>query len=110
MNHQFLLKILLSPFKSHDLGSASEVLRKQSDPEKRSTILDEIDRDAVTKRLMDILQIKNQENMNVGVTKVHVREIEEYYKCCLRQLHAGLEQKNHHDNRLYRYLSAEPAH
>ena len=80
MNHQFLLKILLSPFKSHDLGSAAEVLRKQSDPEKRSTILDEIDRDAVTKRLMDILQIKNQESINVGISKVHVQEIEEYLK------------------------------
>ena len=80
MNHQFLLKILMNPFKSHDLGSAAEILRKQNDPEKRSTILDEIDRETVTKRLMDILQIKNQENMNVGITKVHVQEIEEYLK------------------------------
>ena len=80
MNHQFLLRIFLSPFKSHDLGSAAEVLRKQPDPEKRSTVLDDIDKETVTKRLMELLRIKDQENRKIGITEAHVREIREYLK------------------------------
>lgn len=78
MNHQFLLRILTQPFKSHDLGSAAEVLRKQTAPEKHSDILDQIDRADVTNRLMEILEIRNAENMNVGLTQTHVNEIKQY--------------------------------
>ncbi len=80
MNHQFLLWTLIQRFKSHDLGSAAEVLRKQPDPEKRTDILDQIDRDAVTKKLMEMLEIRNQEDQKVGITQAHVEEIKEYLK------------------------------
>lgn len=78
MNHQFLLKILTAKFKSHDLGSAAELMRKQTSEENQTDVLDMIDREAVTKGLMDILQIKNKENMNIGITNAHVAEIKEY--------------------------------
>lgn len=78
MNHQFLLRILTQRFKSHDLGSAAEVLRKQVDPNKRSDLLDTIDRTAVTERLMEILKIKNAENMKIGLTQAHTDEIRQY--------------------------------
>lgn len=78
MNHQFLLRILTRKFKSHDLGSAAEVLRKQTDPDKRSDLLDTIDRAAVSERLMEILQIKNAENLKVGLTQTHADEIKQY--------------------------------
>ena len=78
MNHQFLLRILTRPFKSHDLGSAAEVLRKQTDSDKHSDILDQIDRAAVTGRLMEILKIKNAENMEIGLTQTHADEIRQY--------------------------------
>ena len=80
MNHRFLVRILINKFKSHDLGSAADVLRRERDPERRSDVLDRIDKEAVTKRLMDLLEIRNQEDQTVGITKVHVEEIKEYLK------------------------------
>ncbi len=80
MNHQFLLRTLIQRFKSHDLGSAAEVLRKQSDPDKRTDILDQINREAVTQKLMKMLEIRNQEDQKVGITQAHVEEIKEYLK------------------------------
>lgn len=57
-----------------NLGSATELLRKQTDPEKRTRILDQIDREAVTQKLMEMLEIRNQEDAQIGITKalVHV--------------------------------------
>ena len=80
MNHQFLLRTLIQRYKSHDLGSAAEVLRKQADSEKRTDILDQIDREAVTGKLMEMLEIRNQEDQKVGITQAHVEEIKEYLK------------------------------
>lgn len=80
MNHQFLLSTLTQKFKSHDLGSAAELLRKQPDPTKRTKILDQIDRNVITEKLMEMLQIRNQEDTKIGITKAHVAEIKEYLK------------------------------
>lgn len=80
MNHRFLIRILINKFKSHDLGSAADVLRRERNPEHRNTILDKIDKEAVTKRLMDMLEIRNQEDQTIGITNVHVEEIKEYLK------------------------------
>lgn len=80
MNHRFLIRILINKFKSHDLGSAADVLRKERDPERRSDILDKIDKEAVSKRLMDLLEIRNQEKQSIGITSAHVEEIKEYLK------------------------------
>ncbi|MBQ9989535.1 MAG: AAA family ATPase [Lachnospiraceae bacterium] len=80
MNHRFLIRILISKFKSHDLGSAAEVLRKDRNPEKRSDILDRIDTETVTKRLVDMLEIRNKEEQSIGIMNVHVEEIKEYLK------------------------------
>ena len=80
MNHRFLIRILINKFKSHDLGSAADVLRRERDPERRNDILDRIDKDAVTKRLMDLLEIRNREDQSIGITNDHVEEIKEYLK------------------------------
>ena len=80
MNHRFLIRILINKFKSHDLGSAADVLRRERDPERRTDILDRIDKEAVTKRLMDLLEIRNQEDQLIGITNAHVEEIKEYLK------------------------------
>lgn len=80
MNHRFLIRILINKFKSHDLGSAADVLRKERNPEHRSDILDRIDTEAVTKRLMDLLEIRNKEEQSIGITNAHVEEIKEYLK------------------------------
>ncbi len=80
MNHRFLISTLTRTFKSHDLGSAAKLLRKQRDPKKRTDILDRIDREAITKKLMEMLEIRNREDQTIGITKVHVEEIKEYLK------------------------------
>lgn len=80
MNHRFLIRILINKFKSHDLGYAADVLRRERDPERRNDILDRIDKDAVTKRLMDLLEIRNREDQSIGITNAHVEEIKEYLK------------------------------
>lgn len=56
------------------------MLRKQSQEERRTGILDRIDREAVTQRLMELLEIRNRENQKVGITEAHVAEIKEYLK------------------------------
>ena len=78
MNHAFLVSVLTRDFLSHDLGLAARNLRKERDPEKRTTALDELDTEAVTKRLMNILEIRNRQEQTVPISKVHVAEIKEY--------------------------------
>lgn len=80
MNHRFLIRVLTDKFKSHDLGSAADVLRKDRNPEHRTDILDRIDTEAVTRRLMDMLEIRNKEEQSVGITSTHIDEIKEYLK------------------------------
>lgn len=78
MNHRFVLDVLTSPFKSHDLGLTAQNLRRERDPEKRTDILDSIDVSAVTQRLKEILEIRNREEQRIGITEAHVQEIKEY--------------------------------
>lgn len=80
MNHRFLIRVLTDKFKSHDLGSAADVLRRDRNPERRTDILDRIDTETVTKRLMNMLEIRNKEEQSIGITNVHVKEIKEYLK------------------------------
>jgi len=78
MNHRFLISVLTRDFKSHDLGSAAQIDRKQAALENRSSILDEIDTGAVTDKLMEILSIRNQAELSIPITQAHVIEIREY--------------------------------
>ena len=78
MNHAFLVSVLTRDFLSHDLGLAARNLRKERNPEKRTTALDEIDTETVTQRLMDILEIRNRQEQTVPITKAHAVEIKEY--------------------------------
>lgn len=80
MNHQFLIRILITKFRSHDLGSAAQILQKQTNPETQTDILERIDKNAITRKLMDMLVIQNQEDQKIGITKTHVAEIKEYLK------------------------------
>lgn len=80
MNHRFVLSVLTKDFKSGDMGNTAKNLRKERDPQKRTSILYEIDREAVTRRLMDILDIRNAEEQKIGITHEHVVEIKQYLK------------------------------
>jgi len=74
INHRFTVDVLTKDFKSSDLSISQRNLRKEND------ILDYIDREEVTKRLKEILEIKNRKEQNVEIDSYHVTEIEEYLK------------------------------
>lgn len=80
MNHRFVLSVLTKDFKSGDLGNTAKNLQKERDPQKRTSILYEVDREAVTRRLMDLLDIRNAEEQKIGITHEHVVEIKQYLK------------------------------
>lgn len=102
MNHRFVLKVLEKDFESADLGITRNNLRKERDPEKRTTILDNIDTAAVTERLMKILDIRNQDRRTVNLTETHINEIREYLKaldlildCPIEYAESGIEPEEH---------------
>ena len=80
MNHRFIISVLTRDFYSADLGIASRNLRNERNPENRTDILSRVDRQAVTERLMDILEIRNSDERKIGITEDHVLEIRQYLK------------------------------
>lgn len=102
MNHQFLVSTVTKRFKSHDLGISASNLRRERDPEKRTDILDIIDRKTITDRLMAILDIRNKEHQTVPITDSHIILIKQYLKaldlildCPIEHGEVGLEQEEH---------------
>lgn len=80
MNHRFILDVLTRDFKSNDLRLAARNLRNETDAAKHTEVLDNINAEAVTQRLMEILEIRNREEQEIGITKTHIAEIKEYLK------------------------------
>ena len=78
MNHRFVLKVITKDFKSSDYGVTAHNLRTEKDKEKRTNILDLIDRDTITQRMMEILDIRNQKQLKVPITESHVILIKGY--------------------------------
>lgn len=78
MNHRFLISVLTDDFRSHDLRLTAANLRKERNPEKRTDVLDRIDTHAVTRRLMELLDIRNKEEQSIGITPTHITEIKQY--------------------------------
>ena len=80
MNQAFTVDVITRDFKSSDLGSAKDLLRREKDESKRTDFLDIFDASEVTKKLMDILKIRNKERQSIEIEEVHIREITEYLK------------------------------
>ena len=80
INHRFVLDVLTRRFKSHDLGSAADLLMKSPDPVRSLDVYASVDVDAVTACLKDILDIREKERRSVALTESHVREIREYLR------------------------------
>ncbi|MCQ2432948.1 MAG: AAA family ATPase [Clostridia bacterium] len=72
INHRFTVNVLTREFKSGDLSLSARNLRSEND------VLDRIDRDAVTARLKELLEIKNKSEQTVEIDSVHEFEIKEY--------------------------------
>ncbi len=78
INHRFTLEVLTKDFKSSDLSlSAKNLLKDKSNP---SEVLYLVDTEQVTKRLKELLEIRNKGEQTVAITDLHRQEIEEYLK------------------------------
>ena len=80
MNQAFTVDVITRDFKSSDLGSAKDLLRREKDETKRTDFLDTFDASEVTKKLMDILKIRNKERQSIEIKDIHIQEITEYLK------------------------------
>ena len=80
MNQAFTVDVITRDFKSSDLGSAKDLLRREKDETKRTDFLDTFDASEVTKKLMEILKIRNKERQSIEIEEVHIQEITEYLK------------------------------
>lgn len=76
MNHNFLVDVITRSFKSHDFGSAADLLRKAREEHRRTDALDFVDAKSITERLMKLLDIKDEQT--VKVEDAHIQEIKEY--------------------------------
>lgn len=77
MNHDFLVSVITDKFKSHDLGSAKQLLLHDA-PLERSHILYDIDTDEVLKTLKKIAEIKEKEETSVQITPQHIEQVKTY--------------------------------
>lgn len=77
MNHAFTIEVLTKDFKSHDFGSAKNIMRK--DRENPTDVLDDVDGKKLTENLMKLLEIVNKENQTVNIEDIHRKEIKEYF-------------------------------
>lgn len=108
MSHRFVLRTLMKKFESRDLGSAAQLMRKETNPDRKSDVLDRIDKEAVTKRLMVLLDIRDQENRAIGITPTHIREIKEYLRALDLIVDSPIETADRDAEPLEGVLFAQP--
>ncbi len=76
VNHRFALEVLERDFKSHDLAvSAANLQRDRQAPD---VILDKVDVAEVTRRLKELLEIRDQDKSRVAPSEAHATQIKEY--------------------------------
>lgn len=100
MNHRFLVSVLTRDFVSSDLGITAHNLKNERDLQKRTNILEAIDKKTVTEKLMKLLNIRNKAEQTVEITPPQVARIKEYLKgldliveCPVRNAEMGLEKE-----------------
>ena len=77
MNHLFLLRVVQEKFKSHDLGSAKEILLHDF-PAEQATALYDIDEKMVVERLKSLIDVKEKSETTIEVTQEHIDKIKKY--------------------------------
>lgn len=76
INHEFTVRVLTKDFVSSDFSlSAKNLLRDREAP---SDILYQVDKDEITQRLRDFLEIKNKPEQKIAISNAHIVEIKEY--------------------------------
>ena len=74
--HRFTVEVLTRDFKSNDLALSARNLRR--DREQPNDILDRLDTQSVTHRLIELLEIRNRAEQTVELEPAHATEIQEY--------------------------------
>lgn len=77
MNHEFLLSVVEGEFKSHDLGSAKELLLHEY-PKDTAHVLYDIDQKKLIERLKNIINIREKQETSIKVTQEHIEKIKKY--------------------------------
>lgn len=77
MNHNFLLRVIESEFKSHDFGSAKDLLLHDV-PKERAYVLSKVDKTSILERLKKVIEIKDKCETEVVVTQECVEKIKKY--------------------------------
>ena len=77
MNHRFVLRVVEDEFKSHDFGSAKELLLHDL-PAERATVLYDVDEKQILERLKAIIEVKEKSETTVPITQEHIDKVEKY--------------------------------
>lgn len=80
MNHSFVQKVITRDFISHDLGISERNLRNERDATKRTDALRRIDKQAVTEKLMRLLNLRNRDCQTLEVTDSQAIQMKQYLK------------------------------
>ena len=77
MNHRFLLSVVEEKFKSHDFGSAKDLLLHDA-PADTAFVLDEVNYAEILKRLKSIIEVKEKSELKVKITEEHIEKVKKY--------------------------------
>lgn len=77
MNHRFVLRVVEDEFKSHDFGSAKELLLHDF-PAERATVLYDVDEKQILERLKVIIEVKEKSETTVPITQEHIDKVKKY--------------------------------
>ena len=77
MNHEFVLHVIEEQFKSHDLGSAKDLMLHKA-PEDKAYILYNVDNKKIVDRLKKLIEIKERDELKITITQEHVEKVKKY--------------------------------
>ena len=77
MNHRFVLRVVEDEFKSHDFGSAKELLLHDL-PAERATVLCDVNEKQILERLKAIIEVKEKSETTVSITQEHIDKVKKY--------------------------------
>ena len=77
MNHRFVLRVVEDEFKSHDFGSAKELLLHDL-PAERATVLYDVNEKQILERLKAIIEVKEKSETTVSITREHIDKVKKY--------------------------------
>ncbi len=106
VNHYFTIEVLTKDFISHDLGVSARNLR--NDKKNPDDILDRIDKIEFTKRLKNLLEIKNKDEQKVNINDEHRKEIKEYLDALDLTVDINIQTLPVSSNKLFKTVFTQP--